>query len=157
MNAKSISPFFAMLLIGVISLACMNAAQAPAVSITPNFAAVIVNNLETSAAWYKKVLGGNLGSISSDGASTYRVQILEAPGLIVEILELDDSVDPDGLVSGSTKIRGHFKIGYKVSNLTEFMTQLNANGITVGQVYGSSPNRNFILEDPDGNLVQFFE
>ena len=58
-----------------------------------------------------------------------------------------------------TRIKGHFKIGYKVSNMDAWLVHLAALKIKIDGIHidSHSKKRNLLIYEPDGNLLQFFE
>jgi len=114
------------------------------------FSAVIVKNIDSSVSWYQSVLGLKA-----------RFLILESPQIVIEIIENSDWLDPKKLLEGKpegTRIYGYFKIGFKIASMDNFLEHLKKLNITVPRIYkDDSGKRNFLVDDPDKNLVQFFE
>ena len=128
----------------------------------PYFSAVVVKNLATSVKWYQSVFDLRVKTQMIDPNQSYRITILESSSYLLEILELKGSLvrkdllkdKPDG-----TELQGHFKIGFKISDVNKWLEHLKSLSITVPQVWTDSKTgrKNFLIQDPDGNLVQFFE
>ena len=98
----------------------------------------------------------------NDPDHTYAITILESPNYLLEILELKGSVERSTPLQDKpkgTEMQGHFKIGFKISNANNWITHLKKLNIDVPQVWTDSETgkKNFLIADPDGNLVQFFE
>jgi hypothetical protein len=55
-------------------------------------------------------------------------------------------------------MQGHFKIGFRIADMDACLKHLVALKIIVPQVWtdAKTKKRNFLIKDPDGNLVQFF-
>jgi hypothetical protein len=128
----------------------------------PYFSSVIVNNIERSVLWYKSVFSLQVKSETNDVQNGYKVAILEGANFLVELLELKGSLVPATLLEGKgdgTKIQGHFKLGFKVSDVDACLNRLSRLNIEVPQVWEdkATKKRNFIIKDPDGNLIQFFD
>jgi catechol 2,3-dioxygenase-like lactoylglutathione lyase family enzyme len=136
--------------------------QNTSVDVSPYFSAVIVSNIEASSAWYQSVFDLKVKNKIDDPNYGAKVIILESSKILIELLELKSAIAPKTLLEGKTKdakVQGHFKIGFKVSNMDEWLKRLSTLKITVDRVYTDSDTkkRNFLITDPDGNLVQFFE
>lgn len=151
-----------LLLLFPACLALSSAAQTPSFEYQPYFSAVVVKNIDTSVAWYKSVFGLSIKETMNDPNSSYKITILESPKYLLELLELKGSVSRDETLKGKaagTEMQGHFKIGFRVANMDDCLKQLAALKIAVPQVWtdAKTKKRNFLIKDPDGNLVQFFE
>ena len=124
------------------------------------FSAVIVKNIDSSVSWYQSVLGLKARFLTGTPQGI-RVAILESPQIVIEIIENSDWLDPKKLLEGKpegTRIYGYFKIGFKIASMDNFLEHLKKLNITVPRIYkDDSGKRNFLVDDPDKNLVQFFE
>jgi catechol 2,3-dioxygenase-like lactoylglutathione lyase family enzyme len=128
----------------------------------PYFSAIVVSNADSSAIWYKTLLGLKEKEKMNDPAGSYKVIILESPKFLLELLELKGSLlhknilegEPDGI-----RIQGHLKMGFRITDADEWLKHLAALKINVPQVWTNptTNKRNFIVSDPDGNLIQFFD
>jgi glyoxalase/bleomycin resistance protein/dioxygenase superfamily protein len=138
----------------------VNSQDRPGTEVQPYFSAVIVNNLDTSALWYQSVFDLKVRNLP-DVPDGFRVAILESPGFVLELIENKSWLDPKKILEGKpegTHIRGFFKIGFKVTDMNAWISHLKKFNVTVDRIYKDASNkRNFLVPDPDGNLVQFFE
>ena len=87
---------------------------------------------------------------------------MESENLLLELMELRGSLTRDELLAGKpdwTQIQGHFKLGFKVKNIDDCLKRLAQLNIDVPHVWQDkiSGKRNFIIKDPDANLIQFFD
>jgi catechol 2,3-dioxygenase-like lactoylglutathione lyase family enzyme len=128
----------------------------------PYFSAVVVSDLDSSAAWYQSALGLTARRRMSEPERGFRILELESRKLFVELIENKSSLAPKHLLAGKpegTLIQGFFKIGFKVSHMDACINHLRGLNIPLGQIYedSASQKRNFLIHDPDGNLIQFFE
>lgn len=143
----------------IISVSCFS--QATFVY-EPYFPAIVVNDLGISVAWYKSLFGLKVKTESADITSGYKVAILESENMMIELMELRGSLPREQLLAGKpegTQIQGLFKIGFKVPNVDACLKRLSQLHIEVPQVWEdkTSKKRNFLIKDPDGNLIQFFD
>lgn len=128
--------------------------------LVPYFSAVIVKNIDSSVSWYQSVLGLKTRFLPNTPQGI-RVAILESPQIVVEMIENISWLDPEKLLEGKpegTRIQGYFKIGFKVTAIDSFIDHLKKLNISIPRIYkDDSGKRNFLIEDPDKNIVQFFE
>jgi len=129
-------------------------------SIDHYFSAIIVKNIDSSVGWYQSVLGLKAKFLPGTPQGI-RVAILESPQIVIEMIENTAWADPKRLLEGKpegTRIQGYFKIGFKITSMENFLEHLKKLNIFVPRIYkDDSGKRNFLVEDPDKNLVQFFE
>lgn len=97
-----------------------------------------------------------------DPQGQYKIVFLESDRLFLEILQLKGSLVPKELLAGKspgTQIQGHFKIFFKTDDINGLLKQLSSLKIPVPQVWtdAKTGKKNFIIYDPDGNMVQFFD
>ena len=128
----------------------------------PYFSAVVVTNLTSSVKLYQSVLDLKIKTEMDDPNQSHRITILECANYRLEILELKGSLIKEELLKdkpNGTQLQGHFKVGFKISNANEWLKHLKNLSIDVPQVWTDSKNgkKNFIIKDPEGNLIQFFE
>lgn len=127
----------------------------------PYFTAVIVKNVDSSVEWYQSVFDLKLNKTIDDPQNGFRVRILASPHFVVELIENKSWLDRDKILKGQpegTQIEGFFKTGFKVSDLDACITHLKKLKIPVDRIYTDpDKKRNFLINDPDGNLIQFFE
>lgn len=146
----------------LILILLAGAAFGQQLSYSPSFAAVVVANLENSSTWYQSVLKLSVKSQMNDPGGTYRITILTSDHFEMELLQLNGSLSRSSILSGKpsgTQVQGLFKIGFKVTNMDEWVKHLGSVSVTIPQIWTDSKTgkRNFLVTDPEGNLVQFFE
>ena len=126
----------------------------------PYFSALIVKNIDSSVNWYQSVLGLKTKFLPGTPQGI-RVAILESSQIVLEIIENTAWLDPKEFLKdkpNGTRLQGYFKIGFKVTAMDGFIDHLNKLNIPIPRIYkDDSGKRNFLVEDPDKNLVQFFE
>jgi len=128
----------------------------------PFFSAIIVKNVDTSAAWYEAVFDMKTKDRINDTERGFRVVIMEHPSFELELIENKSWPDQKQLLSGKpegTRIQGFFKIGFSVADIDSCLKHLGFLKIVPDRIYRDSATnkRNFLIEDPDKNLIQFFE
>jgi predicted enzyme related to lactoylglutathione lyase len=146
----------------VICLPHVVTGQTSSAKVTPYFFAVVVSNVETSSKWYGDLFGLKITKRDVNDQHGYKVFIMENDAMLVELMELKVSVAQAELLKHhpeGTRIHGHFKIGFKVAEMDSFLSHLRTFQIKVPQIWTDAKNgkRNFLISDPDGNYVQFFE
>ena len=134
--------------------------QSTSFQVDSYFSALIVKNIDSSVNWYQSVLGLKTRFLPGTPQGI-RVAIMESPQIVLEIIENDAWLDPKDFLKGKpegTRLQGYFKIGFKVTAMDSFIEHLNKLNIFIPRIYkDDSGKRNFLVEDPDKNLVQFFE
>ena len=144
-------------------LVCVTAAHCQSTnSYSPSFAAVVVANMNTSSSWYQSVFGLTVKSESDDTSQGHKMTLLTSSVFELELLELSGSLKRSAVLAGQpsgTQIQGLFKFGFKVTSMDSFLAHLANMKVTVPQVWTdqSTGKRNFLITDPDGNYIQFFE
>jgi predicted enzyme related to lactoylglutathione lyase len=124
--------------------------------------AIVVKNVDTSEPWYQAVFKLTVKSRMDDPNGAYKVVILEAPNLMLELIQLKGSVTREEVFAGKppgTQLQGHFKIGFKVRDIDACLAHLKTVNVNVPKVWEdkSTKKRNFLISDPDGNYIQFFD
>lgn len=128
-------------------------------NMNPYFSAVIVRNIDTSCLWYQSVLGLKVKNRINEPERGFKIAILESPRLVMELIEDKSALEQKKIIGNKpegTHVQGFFKIGFKVSSIDVYITHLKMLKISVDRIYTDPSNkRNFLITDPDGNLVQF--
>jgi hypothetical protein len=134
--------------------------QSASFQVDSYFSALIVKNIDSSVNWYQSVLGLKTRFLPGTPQGI-RVAIMESPQIVLEVIENNAWLDPKEFLKGKpegTRLQGYFKIGFKVIAMDSFIEHLNKLNIPIPRIYkDESGKRNFLVEDPDKNLVQFFE
>lgn len=160
MNRKVKTLLVVYCIVGILVLSCKDNPAIITLDAAPSFSAIVVDDLAASVVWYEDVFGLTVSNqINQTGAN---VTILSGNEFELELLELSGSVNRAETLDAhpqGTQIQGLFKIGFKVENLHAWLTHLETLQIPVPQVYTdpATGKRNFIIADPDGNNIQFFE
>ena len=134
--------------------------QSSSFQVDSYFSALIVKNIDSSVNWYQSVLGLKTRFLPGTPQGI-RVAIMESPQIVLEIIENNEWLDPKEYLKDKpegTRLQGYFKIGFKVTALDDFIEHLNKLNISIPRIHKDyTGKRNFLVEDPDKNLVQFFE
>jgi catechol 2,3-dioxygenase-like lactoylglutathione lyase family enzyme len=127
------------------------------------FSAVVVKDIEASSTWYQSVLGLKLSSRNDSQERGSKIAVLEGAQISIELIQVKSFLAPSEILIGKperTLILGYTKIGFKVTDIDATIKYLNALNVHFyGDVYKDpdSRKRSFLISDPDGNLIQFFE
>ena len=133
-------------------------------NITPKlqgcFAAIIVKDMPTSVEWYKKVL--NLKEISRNKNAKMELEQVNLKNdlLHIELIYLKSAISPQALNNKRQRHTGLFKIGVRLDNIGQWIIHLKSKKIVQEQdivVNPVSKKKMFVIKDPDGNRIQFFE
>ena len=137
--------------------------QFNAQEIQPYFGAVIVNNIDSSVAWYSDVLSLELLKREDDAERGFKIANLGNGKLLIELLELKSSISPKTILEkqpARTWMRGFMKIGFRVKNIESLFNEYKNKNIEFRGGMITDPvsgKKMFIINDPDSNPVQFFE
>jgi len=119
------------------------------------FVAVQVPDLEAAATWYAETLGLRQANRIEADDGRYRIRILAASGLVVELIQLREAEPP------SPGIRhGLFKAGFFVDDLAAAFRWLRSRGADMdGTTFVDEAlnARTFVFRDPFGNRLQVFQ
>ena len=129
----------------------------------PYFSAVIVRNIDSSVTWYSKVLGLQLRNRTDAPERGFRQANLFKDDLLIELIQADSSLSANKIIEKhppKTRIRGFAKFGLSVKNIDELFSKLKEQNIKFTGRMVTDPISNkktFLINDPDDNLIQFFE
>lgn len=137
-------------------------AQRGASILQPAGGAVIVTNIDTAVKWYQSIFDLPTVNKTVDPNGEYTVVILESPLMILELLQLKSALPKRPFLRDKpvgTHMTGHFKLAFRTTDMDQLLTQMKNAGITVPRVWTNNETRkrNFIIEDPDGNILQFLD
>ena len=136
---------------------------AGAQEIKPYFSALFVRNVDSSVAWYSKVLKMKVRNRTDAPERGFRQVNLTGDGLLIELIEVDSSLSEERILADQppkTRIRGFTKFGLVVEDIDKLFAKLKEQHIKfTGRMVTDPVNnkRTFLVNDPDDNLVQFFE
>ena len=129
----------------------------------PYFIAVIVNNMDTSIAWYADKLGFEIINRMDSEARGFKQANLKRGDMLLELIETNNTVRQEDIISnkpGKVRVAGFFKFGLLVNDFDRWEAYFSEAGIELmGSVVKDpdSGKRMVLIKDPDGNRIQFFE
>lgn len=132
----------------------------------PYLVSLSVANLDTSVRWYRDMLGFRETRRLNVPDSSLRISFLELNGFRLEMIEFKDSISSAAIrskfpaVDDQAKVQGFGKLAFAVTNVGEVAASLKDKKIKfVREVTQEKKTGEiwFIIEDPDGNWLQFFE
>ena len=132
-------------------------------AVSPYFSALIVTNIDSAVHWYTTYLPLNVRNRVDNAERGFKQVILENDGMLLELVELKSVLLPSKALESlpqGTRLVGYFKVGFSVADFDTWHQELEKKQV---QFYGStftdpiSGQRSFLVKDPDGNTVQFFE
>ena len=153
-----------------IALGCVEQASTPPIDVfAPRLTAIFVAELDASVSWYREKLGFEIEKESEEYPDYgLKVAFLTLNGFHLEIIEKANSFkQSDILLEEDQYVGGIFKIGLKSSDLDSLFTRLKDLGgveflTGIGELPESQlpiewPTQYFLIKDPDGNFIQFFD
>ena len=127
------------------------------------FFAVNVSNADSTSRWYEEAFGLKLLKEIKTADGSAHVRIEGNDFLMVEILQAKDSrsLDECNLQrQQSHLLRGYFKVGIFVSDVRKAEEYFKIKGIAIRHPVfqdKETSTSSFILEDPNGNMLQFLQ
>jgi catechol 2,3-dioxygenase-like lactoylglutathione lyase family enzyme len=124
---------------------------------------IVVSDIDTSTAWYVNNLGLKVRNKLENKARGVTIVNLENQGILIELIEINNSLDKNEIIKEypqGTKLTGFMKSGFRVAELDEWHQFLEKQKVKFrGRIVTDSHTgkRTFLVEDPDGNIIQFFE
>lgn len=129
----------------------------------PYFSAVVVSNIDSSTAWYQKVLGLEVRD-RMDAPERGFIQVnLYNNDMLIELIQVDSSLSEDVILKDQprlTMVRGFAKLGFTVKDIDNLFNKLKEQHIKFTGKMVNDPiadKKTFLINDPDDNLIQFFE
>lgn len=141
----------------------LNQLEAQKTKFQPLFTAITVKNIDSSVLWYSQVLQLNLRNRTDNAVRGFKQAILINDGIMIELVELNKSISADTLLKArpaGNQIYGYHKFGMAVSDIETLFKDLSLLNIQfVGKMVTDQVDqrKTFLIQDPDGNLIQFFE
>ncbi len=133
----------------------------------PRIFAATVSNVEASMDWYAWVLGFEKDTLAHFESSGITVGMLSQDDFFIELVGFDGSISKTDLdlPSPYSNLHGFFKMGFQVENIEALYNRLSSdNKINIiapldalPPIEGIDwPEKYFLIQDPDGNYIQFF-
>ena len=148
-------------LIAVLFIVLVNKLSAQ--DFKPYFSAVVVSNIDSSVHWYKKVLGLELRNRTDAPERGFIQANLHNKDMLIELIQIDSSLSRNKILEGygaRTRINGFMKFGLIVNDIDVLYQKLKEQNIKFTGRMVTDPVNNkktFLVNDPDDNLIQFFE
>jgi catechol 2,3-dioxygenase-like lactoylglutathione lyase family enzyme len=147
-------------LVAPIALRAESPAPA-AIHATGAFLALSVADLDASTRWYVERLGLEVVQRPPKYDKSMAV-VLQGAGLLVELIKHDDSIPlrtAAPAVGSNLLVHGIVKAGAIVDDFESLLAVIRARNVPIA--FGPYPARadqraNVIIQDNDGNLIQFF-
>lgn len=131
--------------------------------IRPFFFALSVADVESSAAWYRRVLGFRPARSIDLAERGVKIRLLDRDGAFLELVEDATARPPaevDPALERRFRVHGVFKVGFLVDDLDHIRERLVELDVPLRGDPFTEPDgsmRSLQIEDPDGNVIQLFE
>lgn len=128
-----------------------------------SFIALNVSNADSTARWYEEMFGVKLLKEIKPTDGSAHVRIEGNDFLMVEILQVKGSKsigDCNLKKDQSHMLAGYFKAGVFVRDAQKAQDYFKSKGVAIRHDVFSDEDtgtKSFILEDPNGNMLQFLE
>lgn len=138
----------------------------PTVEATAVWAGIVVARLDVSTAWYRDNLGFRLARSMDLPAYKLRIAFLELNGFTLELVEFQSSVSLATVkeriaeLEDRDHLQGFAKLGFRIPDVDALASALKGRGVKLRMEPTDEPefhDRFFLVEDPDGNTLQFFQ
>lgn len=131
--------------------------------LSPFFIALVVEDVNTVANWYKDNLGFEI--FKEDEYPEYGViaKFLKIDGFQIEMFQHKDAYSSRDFVpeeKPSFLMHGISKFGFQVENATEWLAKMKSNDVEIYRdLYEDTKfgYKYFFIKDPGGNTIQIFE
>ena len=135
----------------------------------PNLVALFVEDIDISLKWYNEKLGFEVEKEIEDYPDYgLKLAFLKSNGFHLEIIEKTNSFQQSEVLLNEEKyLGGIFKIGLKTNDLENIYNQLkefedvefvtSIGELPENQLPINWPTKHFLIKDPDGNFIQFFD
>ena len=138
----------------------------PTTMLQPYLTAISVSNVDTLADWYRRILSFTHRKRMEFPEYELRIVFMERDGFLLELVEKRKSASlttrlPD--LEDDVFVWGFKKLAFLVGDACEFAASLKAAGVkilfdvTEQEDWPGGKTKSFIIEDPDGNWIQFYE
>jgi catechol 2,3-dioxygenase-like lactoylglutathione lyase family enzyme len=140
--------------------------HSPLATARPYLMSLSVANLDLSVSWYREVLGFRETRRLKIPGSSLRISFLELNGFRLELIEFKDSVSLAAIrskfpnVDDRAKVQGFGKLAFAVTSVGEAAASLKSKKVKFVREVTQEKDTGetwFIIEDVDGNWLQFFE
>ena len=129
----------------------------------PYRAALSVSNVNKISKWYQDVLGFKFTRRMDFDDYGVHIEFLETNGFGIELIEKQGSKSkqermPD--LKDTSLLQGLTKVGFLVENIEDVSASLKEKEVKIVFDVTDDPEEDMrwmIIEDPDGNIIQFFE
>ena len=135
-------------------------------SLQPYLIALSVADLDASIQWYSDLLGFREQRRMNLPDYKLRIGFLERDGFRLELIEFKDSVPLSAIkekfpgVTDRAKVQGYAKLAFGVPAIEKFAAMLKAKKLEFLRDITREAETGdtwFMITDPDGNVLQFFE
>ncbi len=123
-------------------------------------------NLDVSRKWYEEKLGFRLTKKQEAPQHRLRIAFLELNGFTLELIEFQDSVSSATVRNSVPELRdrdhlqGFVKLGFRIKDVDALASSLQKKGVRLRMEPVDDRefhDRFLLVEDPDGNTIQFFQ
>lgn len=135
------------------------------IKLTPHLLGIVVKNVDSSAKWYEEKLEFKVyEKMDFPEYDSLKIYFLKQGNFEIELIEKKTSFSiknlrPDYDIN-KDPLRGISKITFLTENIAQVFTKVKQSGAKIAYELVNDKTRGvsfFIIEDPDGNMVQLIE
>lgn len=130
------------------------------------WAGIVVSNLDLSSKWYEEKLGFHVTKKMDLPEHKLRIAFLGLNGFTLELIDFQDSVAiatvrkrvPE--LKDRDHLQGFAKVGFEILDVDALASELKRGGVKLRMEPTNDRefhDRFILVEDPDGNTLQFFQ
>jgi catechol 2,3-dioxygenase-like lactoylglutathione lyase family enzyme len=125
---------------------------------------IIVKNVDSSSLWYQNTLGfKEYKRLQFPAYDSMKIAYLQKSGFEVELVQQQNTVSAEELKKNfdkaKTPLRGMVKLAFKVTKLSALYNEVRGKAKVLLPITNDKELNVdfFMIEDPDGNLLQFVQ
>lgn len=131
-------------------------------TMVPDLAGIIVKDIDAVTTWYETNLGFTVyKKMDLPQYDSLKINFLKRDGFNLELVGRRRTIDRNEYSSfENPQLTGLNKISFRVQNIQSLADRLRKNGVRFKTNVFHDANfklTSFIVEDPEGNIVQFVE
>lgn len=154
-----------LLLLFFAFLVVVNGATAQIDQLAPHRIGIIVSNVDSAVVWYQQHLGCRLyKSMDFPEYDSLKIRFLQHPYFDIELVEKKTSIPIKKLLPdydiNKAPLQGLAKVSFRVPHIKEVFARMQQNKvrITIPLTHDKTFDTDFfMIEDRDGNMLQFLE
>lgn len=154
---------FVLSVFAVLFIILSNPIKSQPNEVFPFSVSIIIKDIDTAVDWYTKNLGLRIRNVNENKERNSKIVNLENGNLLLELIKINSAVDKNEVLEkypAGSRFAGFMKTGFVTEKFDEWHEFLENQKVKFrGTIVTDSHSnkRTFLIEDPEGNVLQFFE